>query len=275
MFNKIKSFAPSLGESWLLIFIIVIGGGILGGVSALIISSIFPATQNWISILLYPLMFIPGFLYIYFRPTDHNDTVNTIPVNGYNFGKIGFISSLLMIIPLVLAFNLVTEPLYSWMKMPQFIKELFEKMNETSIVGFLTVVIFAPILEELFLRGIVLRGLLVRYSPSKAIIWSAVIFGFMHLNPWQAIPAILVGILMGWIYYKTGSLILTIFIHFINNGFSFLVMSILPQISAESTYRDIIPGNFYYLIFAISIIYITVTILIMNKSYDKTISVKI
>lgn len=272
MIEKIKSFSPGLGESWLLTVIIVIGGGILGGVLALIIASFFPSTQAWISVLMYPVMFIPGFLYILFRPTDHSDIVNKIPVNSYNFGKLGFLFSLLLIIPLVLAFNVVTEPLYSWMKMPPFIRELFEKLNETSFIGFLTVVIFAPILEELFLRGIILRGLLVHYSPSKAIIWSAVIFGFMHLNPWQAIPAILVGILMGWIYYKTGSLILTIFIHFINNGFSFLIMSLLPQISAESTYRDIIPGNFYYLIFILSIIYISVTILIMNKSYDKPVS---
>lgn len=272
MLKKIKSFAPNLGESWLLIVIIVIGGGIIGGVLALILSAIFPSVNSWISILLYPVMFVPGFIYIYFRPVDKGEIVNKFPVNSYNFGKQGLFLSLLFTVPLILAFNLVTEPLYSWMKMPQFIKELFEKMNETTFISFLTVVIFAPLLEELFLRGIVLRGLLVHYSPKKAIIWSAIIFGFMHLNPWQAVPAILVGLLMGWIYYKTGSLLMTIFIHFINNGFSFLIMALLPSISLESSYRDIIPGNFYYVVFVVSIIYIAVTLTIMNKKYDKPLS---
>lgn len=225
--------------------------------------------------LLYPIMFIPGFIYIYFRPKDYSETKNKFPINSKNFGKHGIAIALILTTPLVLAFNLVTEPLYSWMKMPQFIKEIFENMNQTGFVGFISVVIFAPLLEELFLRGIVLRGLLVHYSPTKAIIWSAIIFGFMHLNPWQAIPAILVGILMGWIYYKTGSLIMTIFIHFINNGFSFLVMKILPSVSIEASFRDIIPGNLYYLIFVLSLIYIVVTLTIMNKEYEKPLSNKV
>lgn len=275
MLKKIKSFAPTLGESWLLIIIIVIGGGILGGVLSLILSSIFPYIKSWISMLLYPIMFIPGFIYIYFRPKDYSETKNKFPINSKNFGKHGIAIALILTTPLVLAFNLVTEPLYSWMKMPQFIKEIFENMNQTGFVGFISVVIFAPLLEELFLRGIVLRGLLVHYSPTKAIIWSAIIFGFMHLNPWQAIPAILVGILMGWIYYKTGSLIMTIFIHFINNGFSFLVMKILPSVSIEASFRDIIPGNLYYLIFVLSLIYIVVTLTIMNKEYEKPLSNKV
>ncbi len=275
MINKIRSFAPTLGESWLLIAIIAIGGGILGGVLAVIISLFFPSSINWISFVMYPVMFIPGFIYIYFRPKDNSANLSIYPVNSYNFGKLGLPFSLILTLPLVLAYNMVTEPLYSWMTVPQFIKELFEKINETGFIGFLTVVIFAPVLEELFLRGIVLRGLLVHYSPQKAIIWSAVIFGFMHLNPWQAIPAILVGILMGWIYYKTGSLILTIFIHFINNGFSYLITTLLPNMPVEASYKELISGKLYYIIYAVSIIYILVTISIMNKEYDKPLSNKI
>lgn len=60
---------------------------------------------------------------------------------------------------------------------PQFIEEGFEEMFLHPYDAFIFAVIKAPIFEEIFMRGIVLGGLLNRYSPKKAIIASALIFG--------------------------------------------------------------------------------------------------
>ncbi len=77
----------------------------------------------------------------------------------------------------------------------------------------------APIYEEIFMRGIILAGLLKRHSPKKAIIISALIFGVWHFNIHQSVNATLIGLVLGVIYYKTNSLILCIALHMTNNIF--------------------------------------------------------
>lgn len=93
---------------------------------------------------------------------------------------------------------------------------------EIGMVGLtlaIQVVITAPILEELLFRGIILNGLLSKYKKNykKAIIISALIFGIAHLNIPQGVNAFIIGIIIGGIYYCTGSMKLSIFAHFINN----------------------------------------------------------
>ena len=98
---------------------------------------------------------------------------------------------------------------------------------EVVIFGFLMyfqTLITAPIFEELLFRGIILNGLLNKYknSSKKAIIYSAMIFGLVHLNIPQGINAFIGGIILGFIYCYTKSMKLSIFAHFINNLITFV-----------------------------------------------------
>lgn len=85
-------------------------------------------------------------------------------------------------------------------------------------------IIQAPIFEELFFRGIILKGLLNKYenSPKKAIIYSAIVFGVIHLNIPQGINAFIGGLILGFIYYYTKSIKLSIFAHIVNNLITFI-----------------------------------------------------
>lgn len=149
------------------------------------------------------------------------------------------------------------------------------QIHTNKVLTFISIAIFAPILEELFCRGIILRGLLHHISPTKAILLSALMFGVMHLNPWQAIPAFILGIFMGWIYWRTNSLLATIFIHFTNNGFSYFVTLMWPDLPAHFGFVDLIPNNYYYLIYAIALFFTLFAFIIMNKNYEKIIPNKI
>ena len=98
---------------------------------------------------------------------------------------------------------------------------------EVVIFGFLMyfqTLITAPIFEELQFRGIILNGLLNKYknSSKKAIIYSAMVFGLVHLNIPQGINAFIGGIILGFIYCYTKSMKLSIFAHFINNLITFV-----------------------------------------------------
>ncbi|WP_171594005.1 CPBP family intramembrane glutamic endopeptidase [Marinifilum caeruleilacunae] len=150
----------------------------------------------------------------------------------------------LAIIPVVvimcLAIISLNVEISSWVPLPDLLKEMFESMLEPSIWGFLTVVVAAPIIEEILMRGIVLNGLLKNYHPWKAILWSAFFFGLMHLNPWQLVTAFIAGVAIGYLYWKTKSLILCILIHAINNGLAYFVSL---QFSEVENYAEIFDLN--------------------------------
>ena len=102
--------------------------------------------------------------------------------------------------------------------LPDWLKEIFETLVGGPLWGaLLAVVIVAPLTEELLFRGVILRGLLLHYSAPKAVIASSLMFGLVHLNPWQAVGAVMLGALFGWWYVRTRSLTLCIFGHAFNN----------------------------------------------------------
>jgi hypothetical protein len=74
-------------------------------------------------------------------------------------------------------------------------------------------IIIAPILEEIIYRGIILKGLLTRFSSKNAIILSALIFGLVHGKPQQMWQAFFIGLFFGFIYYKTKNIGTTILLH--------------------------------------------------------------
>lgn len=91
--------------------------------------------------------------------------------------------------------------------------------DSCTIIGSL---IFAPILEETIFRGILLRGLLTRYSTPIAITLSTLLFALIHINMNQIIPAFLLGILFGLVFAKTHSFIFTAILHFEANAITWL-----------------------------------------------------
>ena len=73
-------------------------------------------------------------------------------------------------------------------------------------VLFVQTVIIAPVFEETIYRGIILNGMLKKYSPKKAIIVSSLIFGLIHLNLPQGLNAFVLGLIIATVYYYTRSL---------------------------------------------------------------------
>ena len=98
--------------------------------------------------------------------------------------------------------------------------------------GYVAVGILAPLAEEVVFRGAILRTLLGIMSKKNhwvAIIISAALFGLAHFNAAQFINALLMGLLLGWMYYRTGSLIPGILLHWINNTMAYVLTNIMPQ----------------------------------------------
>lgn len=97
--------------------------------------------------------------------------------------------------------------------------------------GYLAVGLLAPLSEELVLRGAILRSLLrsPKLSPWGAIVISAVLFAVMHFNPAQMPHAFLIGLLLGWMYYRTGSILPGVAFHWINNTVAYVLYNLYPN----------------------------------------------
>ena len=222
------------------------------GVSLL--GNISPLINSWTLFLVYTLSF--GVTLLIAQKWWQVDSFDSKTVN---------IMVYLLLIPMIIAMAIITESVVSQIPMPEKIQQMFEQMVQLNFQGYLTIAIAAPILEELIFRGVVLKKFLQKYSPTKAIILSSVIFGIAHLNPWQFVGAFAIGLFIGWIYWKTKSVWPGIFMHFANNSFSFYLAKKYESINI--TFNDIIGNTTYYISLIILCILICYSIFLILRKY--------
>lgn len=120
-----------------------------------------------------------------------------------------------LLLPATAGLMLVCNGLEAWMAQALPPPPWFERFFED--VGWPSIVLGAPLSEELLFRGLILGGFLQRYGPSKGILYSTLLFALIHMNPWQLPIALLAGLFLGWLTVRTGSLWPAVFAHFLNN----------------------------------------------------------
>ncbi|MEO6901774.1 MAG: CPBP family intramembrane glutamic endopeptidase [Bacteroidia bacterium] len=166
----------------------------------------------------------------------------------------------------------VLAPLHSLIPMTEsFKKALMEFISHKGIFTFLLLVIGAPILEELIFRGIILNGFLKKYPPTKSILISSFLFGLLHLNPWQFLSGLIIGIFSGRIYYRTKSLSPSIIIHVSANLTGFLLLYFTDTASSMDDTLLEMYGGLTNLIAVIvsSILILAVCIYFLKKEFAR------
>ena len=113
----------------------------------------------------------------------------------------------------------INNVLEYFLPMPIFFQEVFESMleNKYIIISVISVGIIPAFTEEMLFRGIILNGFKENYSHKKAMIVSSLLFGIVHLNPWQFVTAFIFGMVSAWVCLKMKSLSLSIYMHLFNN----------------------------------------------------------
>jgi tetratricopeptide (TPR) repeat protein len=89
------------------------------------------------------------------------------------------------------------------------------RSNPASTVA--SVALIIPIVEETLFRGL-LFGALEKRLGLWTILVTAVFFGAIHMSLSAFIPLIVIGLLLGWVRWKSGSIWLSAILHIINNG---------------------------------------------------------
>lgn len=252
LFGAYSFYVPGgSGVFWITVMFML--GAILGNIATM-------AMAKWISsgfaseygmLISYPLMFIPAMLFCSSASRRNLMFEDSIALDSSNFGKYsGWSAALIVSIATMAAafvadvFNVLLPP------MPEALERVLEQMMDGPLwVTLLCVSVFAPFFEEWLCRGMILRGLLQKMKPGWAIVISALFFAAIHMNPWQALPAFMLGCLFGYVYYRTGSLRLTMLMHCVNNTLATL-MSRIPGVGDADSIMELMSPWAYWLEFA-------------------------
>lgn len=119
------------------------------------------------------------------------------------------------------------------LQMPKNMEQMFSAILREPW-GYAAIGILAPIAEEMVFRGAMLRKLLDMFSPRQhwiPIIISALIFGAFHGNMAQLPHAMFIGLILGWMYYRTGSIVPGVVLHWVNNTVAYLLFHLIPQLN--------------------------------------------
>ena len=95
--------------------------------------------------------------------------------------------------------------------------ESFQLLGSQGAASLIALCLVAPFLEEMLFRGIFLRSFLNQYSVGQAIVFSSLLFGAYHMNIYQCFAATTVGLIVAWLYLRTGSLWPCILAHAVYN----------------------------------------------------------
>jgi uncharacterized protein len=131
-----------------------------------------------------------------------------------------------------LAIVLVATDLTSYLTGRPIVPTVMVDMYRTSWVPGMVfaMVVLAPLGEETLFRGFLYAGIAAsRAGPVVAIIVSTVIFGSLHMQyDWYGVVAVAaIGLYLGVVRYRTRSLLLTMFLHAVANGFATAEMIVL------------------------------------------------
>ena len=120
-------------------------------------------------------------------------------------------------------------------ELPNYAEKEFELIMNNRF-GYFIVGLLAPLVEELVFRGAILRAWLRwKSNPWIGIVISAVMFSAIHMNPAQMPHAFLIGLLLGWMYYRTDSIVLGVVYHWVNNTIAYVLFTFYPDPEMTTT----------------------------------------
>ena len=248
----------------------VIGVVILSVISAFlvggIIMSIFSSTPNqtdkvylYLSFFLgQGVMVLPPIYYLNFKKKSIFDSFR---IKSISFNTI--INSIIFSVGIIILFDGLDRVIHQIVPTPNYVIDLGNIMQPESTLGliflFLAVVVMAPIGEEVVFRGF-LQKFLEEYwkDITRAVLVTSLFFSMIHFNPYWTIQIYLLGVVLGFLSWKTKSVIPSIILHSINNGVAFI-----------STVYDEYNVNFYLWGNHVSPVFIIIAIYLSYYSMNK------
>jgi membrane protease YdiL (CAAX protease family) len=189
--------------------------------------------------------------------------------------KLGFVNTgfkekvqykdLLILSVICIAVTFFNQYYLTFLNSFESLSKAFDKFEETFyflqegsfVLKVITIVILGPFIEELIFRVMIFKDLENKTNSILALIVQAVLFGLYHFLLVQALYAIPMGLLFGYLYMKKRSFWLVFIAHALINFFALITPELLT---------DIPEGVFGYIIIIISAAVITAGVLYYKKN---------
>lgn len=183
--------------------------------------------------------------------------------------------TILLSIPFIIAamftFNIASE----FIELPNMMEDTFMGMSR-NVFGILAIAVMAPLVEELLFRGAIEGHFLqTGKTPKMAIFLSALIFGIIHINPAQVPFAFCIGVVFGWLYYRTGSVIPGMIGHFLNNSIATILMATSTKEEINQKTVDTIGATPTYILLVLAIAVFIGMYFYLNKHLPRPVKMQV
>ncbi len=179
---------------------------------------------------------------------------------------VNYLLALLAAIPALVFVAVLGQIINLFFPISESYLEAMKQLMTTSTHGFwyslFVIAVLPGICEEILFRGYIIKGY-TKFGFWRAIIISSILFGIFHLDPFRLVPASLLGIWMGFLLLKTGSIFVPILAHFANNALALIITNFGENIPILNTLEGEENIPYWYIIPAGIIIFY------IYKMFDK------
>ena len=127
----------------------------------------------------------------------------------------------------------------------------------------LSVGIIGPVFEEILFRGLIFGELRKITKVKAALIIQALLFGIYHMNIIQGVYAVLLGLLIGFVYYRSNSIIAPIIMHVTINSLSVIVNEFVAAEQIEKWALVVIVA-------CVALFFLTGAFILISKSFRRS-----
>jgi hypothetical protein len=161
---------------------------------------------------------------LYFVIGKHGQTLRDLGLTARKWGKGVFYAAcgylaLLPVLAVIMAVTYFIIEQIQYRPPVQPIVEVFLEEEQTSVLWMSTVfaAVFGPVAEEIFFRGFMYPAVKKKAGVFTGIVVTAGIFAFLHAHLVGFAPIFALGILLAYLFEKTGSLVSSITVHIAHN----------------------------------------------------------
>ena len=162
--------------------------------------------------------------------------------------------TILLSIPFIIAAMFICNVASEFIELPNLVEDTFIGMSRI-VIGIFAIAVMAHLEEELLFGN----------RPGMSILLSALIFGLIHVYPALVPFAFCLGLVFGWLYYRTGSIIPGMIGHFLNNSLATIAMATSTQEELNEKTVDMIGATPTYILLAAAIIILVGMYFYLNK----------
>lgn len=224
-----KKNLPEPVEALVLVMLVFSGVIILAVTMGTFVSKIFDKETLETTVTIFYLFSKSLFLIVpFYYASKKKYSLNTLfrfnPISGNTIAI-----SIILALSLFVIVDEIDRLITAFIPPPDAIKEMMKPVQIDGffqwILIFIGSVIIAAIAEESLFRGFLQSTLENKGDPTRAVILTSVSWAIIHLNPYWAIPVFVLGVFIGYVAWRTKSLLPAIIIHASYNFLSLLIVN--------------------------------------------------